>query len=89
MNSRNPDYEDRPANHLVILAYCYKFHCPDYSMWAIKKKVHTNVKSENSLLQSSFCLISLLQRNKKKKLMSIENGPVVTKKEKKGAEGLS
>lgn len=26
---------------------------------------------------------------KKKKLMSIENGPVVTKKEKKGAEGLS
>lgn len=31
LNSRNSEPAGWPANHLVILAYCYKLHCSDYS----------------------------------------------------------
>lgn len=48
-----------------------------------KKKVHIKVKSENLLLQTSFCLLSLLQRNKKKTDDATEWICIFTKKEKK------
>lgn len=31
LNSRNSEPSGWPADHLVILAYCYKLHCSDYS----------------------------------------------------------
>lgn len=68
LNSRNSDPASWPANHLVILAYCYKLHCSDYSNQAMKRRYKMLVKAvtENfSLLQTSLCLISLLQRSHK------------------------
>lgn len=83
-NSRNSESAGWRANHLVILAYCYKLHRSDYSNWAMKKrhKMHIKVVSENfSLLQTSFCVISLLQRNEKKIIMVHEPTSIFTKKE--------